>query len=163
MGALEAAGARQLLGEQLEGQTEAYTLDGTSYTIDEASVDTGRLAGHVDQAGPVGLTVGADASASAGSAPHTFAIHGLLTGISGETAVAHTVVPPEGYRLADEQGFAEHEDCQARTQPGTENASLELEARESACPQGTAGPGAGLALAGCLIAAGFLRRCQLAP
>lgn len=127
VGSLEAAGAGEVLADRFEGETEAYALDGNPYTVEGASVDTEDLQGDTNRSVPVGLTVEAEAHVSPGSAPHTFAVDGLLAGVSGETLVAHTVRAPGGYEIGDTDGFAQEGDCRASTDPGTEQASLTFE------------------------------------
>lgn len=162
VGSLEVAGAERALGDRFEGETEAYTLDGNSYRIGGASVDTEDLRGEVNRSLPVAMTIEAEARVSPGSAPHTFAIDGFPAGVPGETAVAHVVTAPGGYGVAETEGFAEEDTCQARTAPGTERASLELETGEACSQQTPLGPAAGL-LAGVAAAVSASRRRQSAP
>lgn len=158
VGALEAAGAEEVLGDRFEGETEAYRLDGNAYEISSAGVDVDGLEGPTDRETPVALDVEAEASASAGSAPHTFAVRGQLTDVSGETAVAHTVLAPDGYRIAETDGFAQREDCRAHAGAGTENATATFERADDGCSNGIPAPGFAAAVAGLVLASLATRR-----
>lgn len=160
VGSLEAAGARGVIAERLEGPTEAYTMDGNAYENDDAGVDTEGLAGSVNASSPVSLVIEAEASVAPGSAPHTFAVHGLPGNLTDDPTVAYVVQTPEGYAIADAEGFATVEACEARSEPGVDEASVELEAQADACdrPAPAPGLGVGLALAAAAVAARGGRR-----
>lgn len=153
VGSLEAAGARSVLDERLQGETDAYTLDGANYTNEEVRVSTEGLKGPVEANTTLRLDVTIRAQTRTGSAPHVFAIHGPPTDLADDAEVTHVVVAPEGYRVAEAEGFAEVETCAARTDPGVMNASLELEAHEGACSRPNAMPAGGAAVVGTAIVA----------
>lgn len=159
VGALEEAGAEQVLGDRLEGESDAYALDGTAYTVEAAGVDAEDLRGAVNRSSPVTLHVEAEARTRPGSAPHVFELDGLLAGVDGESKVAHAVTVPEGYRVGETTGIAEDDGCTARTEPGTTNASVELRRADGACPQGIAAPGLGVAIVA-IAAVALLFRCE---
>lgn len=160
VGALEEAGAEQVLGDRLEGDTDAYALDGTPYTVEAAGVDAEDLRGPANRSTPVTLHVEAEAQASPGEAPHTFELDGLLAGVDGESKVAHAVTVPEGYRVGETTGIAEDDGCTARTEPGTTNASVELSPADGACPQGIPAPGLGVAITAVAAVALVSRRAR---
>lgn len=147
VGALEAAGARSVLADRLEGPTETYTMDGNAYENDDASVDTDGLAGPVDSRAPLALAIEAEARVEPGSAPHVFAVHGLPGNLTDDANLTYVVNAPEGYAIADAEGFATVEACVARSEPGVDEASVELEARAEACERPVPAPGVGVALA----------------
>lgn len=150
---LEAAGAEIVLDGRLEGETGAYTLDGNRYTNERVSVGSDGLAGPVDQDAGLELEITAEARASAGQRPHTFAVHGLPVELTETDEVVHEVRVPGGHRIAEAEGFALVEDCNARTEPGQANASLAFEAREGACERPVPTGGSLPALLAALVAA----------
>jgi hypothetical protein len=155
VGSLEAAGAEQVLADRFEGSTDAYAIDGNPLDLQGAGVDADRLQGPVDRTEPVGLSLEADTRVSPGEAPHTFALEGTLTTVSGETRIAHTVRAPGGYAIGATEGFTAEDDCQARSPAGTDEASVTFEESEACSRDTPIGPW--VALAG-IAAAGLTRR-----
>lgn len=150
VGALEAAGARSVLADRLEGPTEAYAIDGNGYENEDASVSTDGLEGSVNETSPLALTIEAEAHAATGEAPHTFVVHGLPANLTDDANLTYVVLAPEGYAIADTHGFATVDACQARSEPGVDEARVELVAQADGCERGT--PALGVA-AGLIAAA----------
>lgn len=157
VGELEAAGAGSVIVERVKGPTEAYTLDGHAYENALTTVRTDGLAGPANRTSPVTVELAPDARAEAGQPPHVFAVHGAPASLPGDAELAYTVRAPEGYVLADADGFVLEDACHARSPPGEANASVRLVPKAEACDRPIPAPGAG-ALAVLAAAAALAER-----
>lgn len=150
--ALEAAGARTVIDDRLQGPTEAYTLDGNGYENTQASVSTEGLKGPVDRDATVTVDISLEAETQAGAqAPHTFAVHGLPGNLTEDASLALAVQAPEGFVIAEADGLEPADECRATSSSSTGEARVRLVPEDEACPRPVPGPGLGLALAGLAI------------
>ena len=154
---LEAAGARTVIDDRLQGPTEAYELDGTGYTNEAVSVSTDELSGPVDAEVPVQLDLQIEATADPDQAPHTFAVHGLPGNLTESSALTVAVHAPEGYVVAASEGFETMDPCRAEKPPAIDEAHLELEASSGDCSRPIPAASAAMA-AGLLGLAGLVLR-----
>lgn len=154
--ALEAAGARMVIDDRLEGPTEAYTLDDEGYENTAASVSTDGLEGPVDanETLRVEASIDAEAQARAPQAPHVFAVHGPPGNLTDEATLSVAVHAPEGYVIAEADGLEASDECRAHSSSSTGEARVQLVPEDEACPRPVPAAGLAVALAG-LAAASF--------
>lgn len=151
---LEAAGAEVVIGDRLEGPTDAYTLDGAAYTIERTSVAIDGLKGPVDNRDSLAVDLGLEASVQPGQGPHLFAVHGVPVDLGEDPRLSHRVLSPPDHVIVHAEGLSGEDPCQRASQPGTRNLTVELEAAQGECPRPIPAP----SLASLLLGAGLAAR-----
>lgn len=133
--ALEADGAALVLEDELQGPTQAYTLDARSSTNEDVDVELADLEGPTDRGGAIEATIEVDVRlAPAGEGNHTLMIVDPFPSVAPNASLGLRVKAPEGSVIAKASGPVETSRCQAHAPPGSPNATVVLSPEQGACP-----------------------------